>query len=213
MPTGNSNRNGEDRHSLPGLCPVIEESSHTSLAPDHCAAEEPATTYQARGESALPERYDIDVITLMFQGPFTLYCYWEITPETVAGCCCSPCGGDGYVLRVHPSGDDHFEVEVNGSAGSNYVNLERGGGTYFVELGLRSADGGFISLVRSNSVVLPPACVCAAEDENWLGTDELYSQFAHDSSRPDGSSPRSFRVNSFSSLDLSSACLIRKKGR
>ena len=177
---------------------------------------QPDKTTDIRGTSpkpGLPERYDQDLMKLMLQDPFTLYCYWEVTPRTLAGRGLSASNDEVLVVRVHPDDADHFDVGVGGAVGSAYINLENGGGAYFVELGLRSADGSFHPILRSNTVMLPSVGVSAVEDLLWRGVDELYPR-TPDPCEPGGHlSLRPCLVNSYSSLDLSSASLVRKKER
>ncbi|NQT18387.1 MAG: DUF4912 domain-containing protein, partial [Planctomycetes bacterium] len=169
-------------------------------------------TCGAPAAPVLPKRYNQDLIGLMLQDPFTLYCYWEVTANTLSCRARAASGGEVFVVRVHPENDDHFDVGVGGAVGSVYINLENGGGSYFVELGLRASDGGFHPILRSNTVLLPPVGASEVEDHRWQLVDELYQPAPHPVG-PDGHTlPRSC-VNSGSSYDLSSASLVRKKER
>lgn len=212
MPTRRSENNTGDRQSPRGAGPAVELNGCTSPPPQGSEAGRPTRTCETTEGSALPERYGRDIITLMFQDPFTLYCYWEVTPETLASRHRLASDTEEYIVRVHPDDGAHFDVGVRRTVGSSYISLEKGGGIHFVELGLRGADGTFVPLLCSNSVVLPPVSVSDVEDHRWAGAGGLFTQ----SPRSNGlgeSRPESFCPNSYSSYDLSSASLAMKKKR
>ena len=115
----------------------------------------------------LPESYGIERIALMCQDPFTLYCYWELLPESA--CRCQPHVADGgkWVLNVQPDGRHPYDIAVTADQGACYVNLEQGGGAYVVVLGVRTGSGELLPLLRSNRMVLPTPAASDVEDEAW----------------------------------------------
>ncbi len=141
----------------------------------------------------------------MLQDPFTLYCYWEVAPETQEA---HLHDGEEYVLTIHPDGAERFDVTVRGSVASSYINLENGGGTYFVELSHRTPSGDLLPLLRSNTVILPPVGVSETEDERWWGEGE---PAAGDLLRPAGLPEHLLHARCRE--DLSSAALVKKEGR
>lgn len=192
---------------------VINDDAGSSLPPQRLQPDGTTDTCVTSSGQGLPERYDRDLMNLMLQDPFTLYCYWEVTPGTLSGRGLSASSDEALVVRVHPGDADHFDVDAGGFIGSSYINLETGGGTYFVELGLRSADGSFHPILRSNTVMLPPVGVSNVEDQLWRGVDELYPRTLGSGDPGGHLSSRPCLVNSYSSFDLSSASLVKKKER
>ena len=197
--------NGTPDESLPaaGL-----NADCSSFSPQSSGAVKPAET--PADPLRLPESYGVDRVTLMCQDPTILYCYWEVVPQSLAHCLEHLANGAKFALRVEPEGFESFDAEVTGSIGAYYIHLKRGGGTYSVVFGVKTRDGSFIPILRSNKLVLPPVCVSDAEDESWAGGAEFNAQVFRDLAElPEGPSSHSFGLRFH---NWSSAALLRRNG-
>jgi len=128
----------------------------------------------------LPHEYGVDRIMLVPRDPWWLYAYWEITPtkrEAALAALGEEADHARPVLRVFdvsfvdPQGSNaslSLDVEVPRNADSWYVNVGRPGASFCVEIGLRTASGRFLPLMRSNVVVTPRATPSPDREERWL---------------------------------------------
>lgn len=107
-------------------------------------------------------------LTLMEIDPWNIHAYWNIdTAEIARARARLPGKGRDAVLLlrftdISPRLDgtaphEQFDIEVNLASTNWYVNLWRDARHYSAELGLRGAEGAFISLLRSNVVATPRA--------------------------------------------------------
>ncbi|HBA60298.1 MAG TPA: hypothetical protein DCZ92_05690 [Elusimicrobia bacterium] len=129
---------------------------------------------------ALPEGYGTTEAVLLPRDPNWMFIYWEITDNAKAGVC-KKYGQDIFerakqVIRVYditdaatdPGGQKYFDIPVRVDAKSWYINVHESGRIYRCELGLVTPEGGFISLVRTNTVTLPAGRVSDSTDAEWI---------------------------------------------
>lgn len=130
------------------------------------------------GHTALPERYGKTMAALLPRDPEWMFSYWEITPDSKARIAREH-GLEIFektrqVLRVYDmsssngDGRRYFDVPVMFDAGSWYIHVQESGRPYCCELGLVTPSGGFIGIVKSNTVNLPHGGVSDAMDERWM---------------------------------------------
>ena len=110
----------------------------------------------------LPVNFGQDKLVLMTQDPERLFCYWEITPGTLAARELDRHPGEEYgeALRLNwPARslfDSNFEIRpIDFSARHWYVSVPHPGLNYSVELGLLGNHGHFISILGSNKSLTP----------------------------------------------------------
>jgi len=124
----------------------------------------------------LPQGYGETMAALLPRDPNWMYAYWEITPAARARVAREH-GRDIFdksrqVLRVHDmaasGGGKYFDVPVLLEAGSWYVYVQDGGSSYCCEPGLALPDGGFVGIVKSNTVTLPQGRVSDVLDEKRM---------------------------------------------
>jgi hypothetical protein len=108
-------------------------------------------------------------LTLMEIDPWNVHAYWKIAEADLAAARARLPGQQGrdaaLMLRftdISPRQEgvaphEQFDIEVHQASNNWYVNLWRDAWHYSAELGLRAADGAFISLLRSNEVAAPRA--------------------------------------------------------
>jgi hypothetical protein len=107
----------------------------------------------------------------MPRDPTGMFSYWEVQPQAAR------IGSSRPVIRVFEldrsktNGSRErlaFEIDVSLEAGNWYVNVSEPGRSWFVELGLKTRDGRFILLARSNTVSLPCGQVSDVIDDRWM---------------------------------------------
>lgn len=132
--------------------------------------------------AALPATYGVDLILLQPRDPRWLHAYWELAAGTVAKGR-ARLGAEGsaaeLILRVHEEGssrsfdlrgltaqDRSFDVRLVPGSQDWYLEVEPDRG-WFVEIGLKSSQGSFLPLARSNVVRTPPDRPSDRIDETW----------------------------------------------
>ncbi len=112
----------------------------------------------------IPSHYEIDLMRLLVQDPFHLYVYWQLKDNPY-----------DRLARLFPNGDFHtvlklidettnIAVVFDAAFGRNYWFSVFPDRTYNVELGVRSAQYGYIKLLTSNTVTTPRGTVSDQED-------------------------------------------------
>ena len=134
---------------------------------------------------SIPTGYGEDRIVLMVKDPWWLFAYWEIQPATerAARTQLPPQDIPGLesVLRVYDvtgmndpaqPANSWMDISLSGLATNWYLNTNAPGGSFLVEIGLRTAGGRFILLARSNRVTAPRFGPSDLIDEQWAVSDE-----------------------------------------
>ncbi|WP_332691038.1 DUF4912 domain-containing protein [Halalkalibacter lacteus] len=118
-------------------------------------------------EQIVPDSYERDEVTLLSQSPKVVYAYWEISTslrQITEHQCRLPWHDLHKQLRVY----DCTMIDFNGHNEHRYFdislpemtnnwmiqNLEPNR-TYIVDLGIRTRQGSFLSLIRSNAIDTP----------------------------------------------------------
>lgn len=106
----------------------------------------------------LPASYGTNRLVLLPVDPYLIHVYWDLASTA------PPAAGAKPVLRFHesfPSLNTNqtrpFDVDVDFTTSSWYVNLWSPDKLYYADLGWRNQDGSFVELARSNTVRTPPA--------------------------------------------------------
>lgn len=126
-------------------------------------------------EFVFPAQYGEARLTLMARDPWWLYAYWEIPPkierEALSLMAAQSERNARRVLRVYrqtgvpePS---FFDIEVGDFSDNWYVEVGVPGELWISEIGLRSADGRFYRLLRSNPARTPRYGVSEVVDPEW----------------------------------------------
>jgi hypothetical protein len=153
------------------------------FAPAPPAATGPSQAPDRLGDEPLPDRYEDDRITLIGRDPYWLHTYWDLSPASVARAHAHLGQAEAQlVLRVHHSpaleGRERgqMDIEVNAAARNWYVYGGRPGHAFEVEIGLRTPDGRFVPLARSNQVTTPLDRMSKVLDEKWRSLAEDYDR-------------------------------------
>lgn len=128
----------------------------------------------------LPLGYGDNKIVMLVRDPNWCYLYWELQEGNIE---------DGlrrlsrsrsevrHVLRFHPTqGEDTlFDVDVDFRHRSHYQKLSPGV-SFYTEIGLLDHEGHFAALAVSNTVTLPLDGPSEIIDEQWITTDENFTE-------------------------------------
>lgn len=155
-------------------------ASHDRPAPSR----EPAAWSSVEERFAIPAAYGETVLVLMVRDPWWIHAYWEVCagveraarsqlqPEEVSGL--------QSVLRVYDVSEAApsvwIDVPLSGLATNWYIHTDAPNRSFVVELGLLTAAGRFLPLVRSNQVTTPRDGPSDIFDEAWRTTEEAFAQ-------------------------------------
>lgn len=136
----------------------------------------------------LPREYGETRIVVMVRDPYWAYAYWEIGPKKIDELR-EKIGGNfnktQTILRVYDitgiafdgfNAHLFFDIEITGMMTNWYINLGTPDRTYCVDIGLKTPQGDFYLLARSNPVTTPRAGMSDVIDEAWEGTAEEFQQ-------------------------------------
>lgn len=131
----------------------------------------------------IPERYDKTHVVLMVRDPAWLHAYWEIQEDTQEAAKQNCQGEARFVIRCHDVSEgeqsSHFDVDVTGGAQNWYLNSNKPGGSFYVQIGLLDDSGQFHVLAESDPVTAPPNEPSVEEDQQWMslegGFEQIYS--------------------------------------
>jgi hypothetical protein len=118
---------------------------------------------------AIPESYGVDVVRALVQDPFHLMVYWELRAESLLAL--SALFPDASIERFHAcmrltDMDEGYEAYVAIPLAGKYWFLTMPDKGYRVDVGARSAEYGFVPIVRSNVVRTPRGTVSPEMDQD-----------------------------------------------
>ncbi|MEW6556348.1 MAG: DUF4912 domain-containing protein [Elusimicrobiota bacterium] len=125
---------------------------------------------------AIPERYDEDRLVVLPRDPYWMFAYWDIADKTKAKVR-KKYGRDIFgqsqtVLRVYEVLGQKSVISKDIPAAVDtrnwYIKVDSPGKSWYVELGLKTKDGKYIMLLRSNTISLPVGRVSDITDEQWM---------------------------------------------
>jgi len=136
----------------------------------------------------LPGGYGQDRAVLQVRDPWWLHAYWEITGPTFDSF--KTRLADAFysakmVIRVYDVSDiifdgknahSFFDVKINPQANNWYIDTGGPGRSWCVDVGLRLANGEFITIVRSNTVRTPLEGPSWITDEEWMIPDDMFAR-------------------------------------
>jgi len=129
----------------------------------------------------LPKNYGTTDLRLLVKDPFWLHAYWEVAPHSLESAKSrfsrKEADASRMVLRMYDvtlvdfngsNANHYFDLEVGPNANNWYVSLWQDGVSYVGELGLRSPDGKFCAVTRSNPVDTPRMGYSPRSEEMWM---------------------------------------------
>jgi hypothetical protein len=179
---GTSDRSGvSSARTAPAAPPVERVREEAKVLGERGAGwVEPGSQYK------LPDSYGKDRIVAMSRDPYWVHVYWEITEGTISHALKSLGRAQQSarrVLRVYTSdvegmGEERvlFDILLTPEARNWYINVGGPGRTYRVDLGLLTAGGKFVCLMRSNVVSTPRDRMSDVLDEKWMSLSSEYEE-------------------------------------
>lgn len=150
----------------------------------------------------LPNRYDKDTFILQVRDPWWIHAYWEVRGQTLERFK-ELLKDDFYkakrTLRVYDvsqiifdgrNAHRFFDIAINEQVDNWYIDVGAAGRSWCVDLGLKLADGRFITILRSNTVHTPLDGPSGVIDEEWTVPDDMFSRLYGMSFGLGQSSPR-----------------------
>jgi hypothetical protein len=171
--------------AAPGPAPA-QERAHGAPGADMQQAVEESKYYTGQPEapfplpSELPHGYGDNQITLMARDPYWAFTYWEVTPKRLEAerLGLGSGGSDASLaLRLYDvtevmfdgrNDHGHYDIGVYERVGSWFINTGMPDRSFIVDLGLKTHDGRFVTLARSNAVKTPRDGPSSVTDEEWV---------------------------------------------
>ena len=119
----------------------------------------------------LPKTYNRTLIRLLVQSPTRMFCYWEVSDETIKEFNKRYSNYDDCIAVLKITNLTHnysYSIPVNPFANNYYIDVEDSGCSYQVELG-RISKKDFVNLYTSNVAMVPSG----RPYENGYDTDEI----------------------------------------
>ncbi len=135
----------------------------------------------------LPQGYGDTKIVAMVRDPYWLFVYWEINHDKRRELGMLGADTRRLVLRVWDvtgvsfngfNANDHFDVDVNDITNNWYLQMPTPDKSWCIDLGVLGADGGFVLIARSNTVLTPRDTLSDRIDEDvqWHAPDEAAAE-------------------------------------
>ncbi|MCS7227385.1 MAG: DUF4912 domain-containing protein [Endomicrobia bacterium] len=127
--------------------------------------------------SDLPVAYGDTKIVLLPRDPWWCFTYWEIAEDTLKEIKSLYGESVAYVIRVYDvtnvpnfdgkNANKYFDINISLQTNNWYINLPEPNRSWCVDLGIKTSDGKFIVIARSNIVIMPRFGVSPITDEQW----------------------------------------------
>ncbi len=166
----------------------------------------------------IPQNYDASQITLMARDPYWFYAYWEVSLKTInelkkkLG---DHINNDQLTIRCYDvtmkdfngqNANSFFDYQVGAHVRNYYINLWSDNISLVVDLGIKTDDGSFYTIARSNEAKTPRASTSSRSDMIWMDVkDHRKQQFAYVNGRK--------KVQSFSPLPRSTSTQVKRSSR
>lgn len=155
--------------------------THTALDPKPTPVS-PSAVYVDHQD--LPENYSTTQLTLIARDPYWIHAYWDL-PSNIFEQLGRKCGQDlsfvSLTLRMYDvtlidfndnNANHWFDIEVGHDTRSWYVNLWQDHVSFCADLGVKSSDGRFWPIARSNVVTTPRVTFSDRTDMIWMEVKE-----------------------------------------
>jgi hypothetical protein len=128
----------------------------------------------------LPEAYGRDTLTLLVRDPWWLFAYWEIPEDRLWhawGRLGVSAEESDLILRLSDVSNILFDgtnahwsadFSVYNRVGRWHLEANRPGASFLAELGVKTRDGRFLPLLRSNTVLAPRVGESPRLAAQWL---------------------------------------------
>lgn len=180
-PSGTPGRSQETRRPPAGVEEPLMAQERVEVAKFYTGPVPPASSQEAYRE--LPAGYGEDQITIMPRDPQVAYAYWEVTPARLErekqwfGWDSTLCVRVYDITGVQFNGNNaqgYYDQEISDRIGSWYFGIDRPGHSLAADIGLRTPNGRFLTLARSNFITMPRDGMSDVIDEEWMITEEEF---------------------------------------
>ncbi|MBI5198276.1 MAG: DUF4912 domain-containing protein [Nitrospirae bacterium] len=146
---------------------------------------EPQVSAREFQKESLPEGYDGDYVRLMARDPYWAHAYWEVTLSALDRVRKLLKDPDARLtLRLYDATEARetgpaislFDIEVFQRTGNWYIELGRPDRSFFVEIGLKTKDGKFHAISRSNIISTPRDRISDLTDLEWRVSEEEFQR-------------------------------------
>lgn len=171
--------------------PAAKEPPDTIAAAPSSKKTIPAPHALENEDRELPRGYGDTKIVAMVRDPRWIFAYWEVSHEKKT--ILSKMGLDvkRLILRIYDitnvvfdgfNANSFFEIETNESTDNWYINLPGAARTWCIDLGVKTSDGSFILIARSNTVVTPREMPLLSEQPQqqpgresvWIPSEQMF---------------------------------------
>ena len=126
-------------------------------------------------KSAKLPRFGQTQMVAFIRDPHCIFTYWEVTPESIEAVkkqLMDEYHDSSMVLRVFRTGmngDPELLYEINVEPGemNRYVDIKGPGGSYYIEIGQKTASGRYVPYTRSNKVITSHGWLSSDVDPQW----------------------------------------------
>ncbi len=125
----------------------------------------------------LPQSYADTKIFLLPRDPWWCFAYWEVEEKTMQEIRNLYGENLQYFIRVYDvtnidnfdgnNANKYFDIHINLDAKNWYINLPETNRSWCVDLGVKNSNGEFVTIVRSNIVIMPRFGVSLITDAQW----------------------------------------------
>ena len=135
-------------------------------------------------DEELPSQYNTTQVTLLARDPHYIHAYWDIAPQThdhIRQEIGPEYDRSTYTLRMYDitqkdfngaNANHSFDVDIQPHQSNWYVNLWCDNVNYCGEIGVRTPEGRFYPMARSNVVGTPRASSSGRSDMVWMDVKE-----------------------------------------
>jgi hypothetical protein len=167
---------------------VSEGSPGQRTGSDRAVSSAPDPAAARSGEFLIPEKYGDNKVVLMARDPYWCYAFWDISgrlleekKKTI-----DPAWGNMRLcLRMHDVTGIDFaggnsnksqDIYIYDPVGNWYINIWSPARSYLAEAGIKTDDGHFIVLARSNVAAAPPDSVSEDVSEEWSDSKDNFNE-------------------------------------
>ncbi len=137
-------------------------------------------SYPYVDKTGLPRNYGDTKIIILPRDPMWMFAYWEVSPGTFSELK-KKLGEQSYnsskwTLRIYDvtgvtfNGSNqhkYFDISIDYWAENWYINVREANRAWCVDIGIVTPDGKFITVARSNVIIMPRQGISPITDEQW----------------------------------------------
>ena len=156
------------------------ESTKKEQVVSHTKTPEPDKEKAFVDTYELPSHYNETRLVLIPKDPHWIFAYWDIAPTSLSRLrekIKDEIDRSKLILRMYDitcinfngnNANRTFDLEVSSNANNWYINLFCDNVSYCGEIGMRTSDGKFFPLARSNYIHVPRAAYSPRTEQIWM---------------------------------------------